>query len=78
MAGATGYVGGRLLSRLENDGHKVRCMARRPAFLQNRISSNTKIVKGDVLDLKSLEVALSGVHTAYYLVHSMGAPGEFE
>lgn len=78
LAGATGYVGGRLLSRLENDGHKVRCMARRPAFLQNRVSSNTKIVKGDVLDLKSLEVALSGVHTAYYLVHSMGAPGEFE
>ena len=30
LTGATGYVGGRLLQRLQEDGHKVRCLARRP------------------------------------------------
>ena len=36
------------------------------------------MVRGDVLNPDSLESALRGVHTAYYLVHSMGAVGDFE
>jgi uncharacterized protein YbjT (DUF2867 family) len=35
------------------------------------------VVQGDVLDLDSLLVALKGVHTAYYLVHSMGSARSF-
>jgi uncharacterized protein YbjT (DUF2867 family) len=38
---------------------------------------NTEIVRGDVLDAASLEAALEGIHTAYYLVHSMDAAGRF-
>ena len=33
---------------------------------------------GDVLDPGSLSRALRGVHTAYYLIHSMDGPGGFE
>ena len=33
---------------------------------------------GDVLDPDSLRAALAGVHTAFYLVHSMGSAGSFE
>ena len=33
---------------------------------------------GDVLDRESLEHALAGVDTAYYLVHSMGSGSRFE
>jgi len=53
-------------------------LARHPEFLQPRVDPNTGVVKGDCLDLASLEPALAGVHTAYYLVHSMGSSGKLE
>jgi len=78
LTGATGYVGGRLLQALEHDGHRVRCLARRPEFLRQRVAPSTEVVAGDVLDRHSLDLALHGVDFAYYLVHSMGSGGSFE
>src|SRR3990170_7211817 len=78
LTGASGYVGGRLLSALEAAGHRVKCLARRPEFLQSRVASTTQVVKGDVLDPESLAEALVGVDTAYYLVHAMGSGNAFE
>ena len=78
LTGATGYVGGRLLRVLEQHGHRVRCLARRPEFLKPKVSPETEIVAGDVLDPDSLSAALRGVNVAYYLVHSMGSAGSFE
>ena len=78
LTGATGYVGGRLLRALESAKHPVRCLARRPEFLTNRVGPTTEIVQGDVLDAASLQTALQGITTAYYLVHSMGSSGEFQ
>ena len=75
LTGATGYIGGRLLRSLEEQGHAVRCLARQPAKVApTRLS--TEIVAGDCLDEASLDRALSGVQCAYYLVHSMAA-GDF-
>ena len=78
LTGATGYVGGRLLPLLEMQGKKVRCIARKPEHLLGRVSPQTEVVPGDVLDLDSLHTAFEGIETAYYLVHSMGSTGEFE
>jgi len=78
LTGATGYVGGRLLQALEQKGHRVRCLARRPEFLKPRAAAATEIVAGDVLDRNSLGPALSGASVAYYMVHSMGSAGSFE
>lgn len=78
LTGATGYVGGRLLTALISCGHQVRCLARRPEFLRDRVPPGTEIVEGDVLDRQSLTRAMKGVDTAYYLVHSMGASPDFE
>lgn len=78
LTGATGYVGGRLLKALEGTGRRVRCLARRPEFLQAKVAPQTEVVAGDVLDKSSLNKGLQGVHTAYYLVHSMGSAGAFE
>ena len=36
LTGASGYVGGRLLGLLESQGHRVRCLARRPAALEHK------------------------------------------
>jgi uncharacterized protein YbjT (DUF2867 family) len=78
LTGASGYVGGRLLYRLEASGRPLRCLTRRPALLRDRVAAHTDVVEGDVLDRASLDVALRGVHTACYLVHSMGGGGDFE
>jgi uncharacterized protein YbjT (DUF2867 family) len=78
LTGASGYVGGRLLRALEARGETVRCIARRPGYLISRASADTDVVKGDVLDRRSLAPALQGVDTAYYMVHSMGSTGDFE
>jgi uncharacterized protein YbjT (DUF2867 family) len=78
LTGATGYVGGRLLSDLEERSEAVRCLARRPENLQPRVGPTTEVFQGDVMDIASLAAAMQGVHTAYYLVHAMGSEGDFE
>lgn len=77
LTGATGYVGGKLLPVLEEQGRKVRCLARTPAKLQSRLGPGSEAVKGDLLEPASLEKAMEGVDAAYYLVHSMEAGPAF-
>ena len=78
LTGATGYIGGRLLKALEATGRPLRCLARRPDALRAKAADTTEIVAGDLQDAQALAAALNGVHTAYYLVHSMGDAIEFE
>ena len=78
LTGATGYVGGRLLPRLERLGSRVRCAVRRPEALRDRVSPTTEVVVADVLDQASLDAALTGMDTAFYLIHSMGTDRDFE
>lgn len=78
LTGATGYVGRQLLPRLERTGRPVRCLARRPDALAGVAAPATEITRGDVIDPSALDAALAGVHTAYYLVHSLAAGRNFE
>ncbi len=78
LTGATGYVGGRLLKELESLRVPVRCLARRPEYLRERVACETEVIGGDVLDPASLTAPFQGVDTAYYLIHSMGSAGSFE
>jgi len=72
LTGASGYVGGRLLSELERRGVPLRCFVRRPDSLRGRAAPSTEIAAGDALDPASVARALEGVSTVYYLIHSMG------
>jgi uncharacterized protein YbjT (DUF2867 family) len=78
LTGATGYIGARLLRRLERDGSAVRCLCRNPEALGWRVAPGTEVVQGDLLQPASLGDALCGVDTAFYLVHSMNSREEFE
>jgi uncharacterized protein YbjT (DUF2867 family) len=78
LTGGSGYVGGRLTPLLEKQEVRLRCMARSPEKMLSRVQPSTEIVQGDVLDLPSLDRALQGVHTAYYLVHLMSGSKDFE
>ena len=78
LTGATGYIGGRLLGRLQREGLPVRCLCRNPEALGRRVAPTTELVQGDLLRPASLRTSLAGVDTAFYLVHSMKAGQEFE
>lgn len=78
LAGASGYVGGRLLPLLERQPAALRCLVRNPDKLRPLVKETTQVVKGDVLDPSSLDEAFRGVHTAYYLVHLMSGSKDFE
>ena len=78
IVGATGYVGGRLIPLLEQQPVTLRCLARQPDRLRASVKDSTQVVQGDVLDAASLDKALQGVHTAYYLVHLMSGSKDFE
>ena len=78
VTGATGYIGGRLVPRLLEAGHRVRCLAREPRKLDGRpwaSDPRVEVVAGDTSDIASLRRALEGCGAAYYLVHSMVAAG---
>ena len=77
LTGATGYVGGRLLERFEQQGQPVRCLARRPEYLEGRVATTTEVALGDVLEESTLAPALAGADVAYYLIHSMGGGPDF-
>lgn len=73
MAGATGFVGRRLVDALTGEGHDVRAMTRRPDAYRGAGTP----VAGDVGDAASLRAAMAGCEAAYYLVHSLAQP-DFE
>src|SRR5947209_7722260 len=75
LTGGSGYVGGRLIPLLEQRRATFRCLARDPERMRSLVLPTTEVVRGDVLDRPSLDVALRGVHTAYYLVHLMSGAG---
>jgi uncharacterized protein YbjT (DUF2867 family) len=72
VTGASGYIASRLIPRLLEKGYRVRALARQPEQLGTRAwAKDVEFVRGDVTDPDSLARALTGVHTAYYLIHSM-------
>jgi uncharacterized protein YbjT (DUF2867 family) len=76
VAGATGYVGGRLVPRLLSAGYRVRALGRSVEKLACRPwgrDPNVELAQGDVLDAGSMERAADGCGAAFYLVHSMTA-----
>ncbi len=74
VLGATGYVGGRLVARLLEEGFHVRATGRSADKLKSRYwaqHAQVDLVSVDVHDPDSLRKALQGMDVAFYLVHSM-------
>ncbi|MFA5802565.1 MAG: NAD(P)H-binding protein [Thermoleophilia bacterium] len=78
LTGATGFIGGRLLYRLDHEGYRVRSLVRSRAKLKihGQLDQAMEVVTGDLLDASTLPGTMEGIDTAYYLVHSMGGRDE--
>ncbi|APD10308.1 MULTISPECIES: SDR family oxidoreductase [Thermus] len=79
VTGATGYVGGRLVPRLLERGHRVRVLVRDARRLGGRPwAERVEVVEGSLEDEGALLRALEGVEAAYYLVHAMLSEARFQ
>jgi len=80
VLGATGFVGSALVAELLKRQIKIRVLARSRAKVSSLFSTirDIEVVEGDVLADKGLGEALQGIHTAYYLIHSLGGQSLFK
>ena len=81
VTGASGYIGGRLVPQLLVRGYQVRAMVRRDSPEFYELWPGVEIAVADALDERtaSLEQALEGIDTAFYLLHSLYlGPKKFE
>lgn len=79
VTGATGYIGGRLVPELLVRGYQVRVMVRADLRGHSDLWPEAEVVVADAFNPEELRVALKGVHTAFYLIHSLIlGPDEFE
>jgi len=70
VTGASGYVGGHLVTELLRRDRNVRALARDPA--RSPQPAGVDVRSGDAQSGRGLHEALDGCRTAYYLIHSMG------
>jgi uncharacterized protein YbjT (DUF2867 family) len=62
LAGATGYIGGRLAARLLDKGYAVRALARNPGKLADASwRDRAEVVRGDLAEPDSLIATFDGV-----------------
>ena len=80
VLGATGFVGRALVAELLKRKVKVRVLARSRAKVSSLFPNirDIEVVEGDVLANKGLLDALRGIHTAFYLIHSLGGQSLFK
>ncbi|MFC2097193.1 SDR family oxidoreductase [Bacteroidota bacterium] len=71
VTGATGYIGGRLVSVLLERGYSVRVMVRVGSPEQKERWPGAEIMESDTLDMHKLEACLQGVDIVFYLIHSL-------
>ena len=79
VTGASGYVGGRLVRDLVDDKCLVRILVRdAQKVAEQPWAHQVEIVEGNANNPSDLRRALNGVHTAFYLLHSINAGKNFD
>lgn len=87
IAGATGYIGRRVLKILSERNLSVRCLVRKPTIqkldalgIAKAENKNISYISGNALDYDSLLAAAKGADIVYYFIHHMasGKPGDEE
>lgn len=79
VTGASGYVGGRLARELVADKADLRILVRDPSKVKGQgWAQSVEIIAGNANNDTDLDKALEGIHTAYYLLHSINMGKHFD
>ena len=68
LTGATGFIGRHLATRLSSDGHRIRCLVRRPeaaSWLGDL--PGVEILEGDLADEDALLAGVAGADLVFHL-----------
>ncbi len=72
LTGSTGYIGRRLKQKLLDDTNvELKLLVRNKNSISLEAKQSAEVIEGDTFNLAVLKEALSGVDTAYYLIHSL-------
>jgi uncharacterized protein YbjT (DUF2867 family) len=81
VAGGSGFIGSRLIKKLDTDIHhgvpqfggaEILCLTRDPESIKGMFSEDVRLVRADVSNYEDLTGVMSEqIDIAYYLVHSM-------
>lgn len=71
VIGASGFVGKALAWQLLADGYGVRCLARKPAKVDDLVTAGCEVAQGDISDPESIQQALQSVDAVYISIHTL-------
>jgi nucleoside-diphosphate-sugar epimerase len=77
VTGGSGFIGGRLVSRLVGEGRQVRALARSEASAQRVAELGAEPVRGDIDDRASLAAGAAGAEVAFHLAAHLGEWGDW-
>jgi len=80
VTGATGFIGGRLVRCLRENGHDVVALARNPDKTRDLVDLGVTVCRGDITDRSSLKAPMLGVDGVFHVAawYKLGAPDYHE
>jgi len=72
VTGATGFIGGRLVNSLRQQGDEVRALVRDPRRAQALKAQGVALVEGDITDAATLKPAVEGVTDVFHCAAILG------
>jgi nucleoside-diphosphate-sugar epimerase len=78
VTGGSGFIGGRLITRLLAEGWTVRALARSDAAADAVEALGAEAVRGDLADRPSLAAGAAGAEVAFHLAAHLGEWGRWE
>lgn len=78
ITGGSGFIGGRLIERLREDGHEVQALARSDAAAERIQSRGGTAARGDLADVEAMRNAASGCEWAFHAAATLGDWGKRE
>lgn len=75
VTGATGNLGNAIVRQLVGNNRAVRCLVRDIKYAKTVLPVSVDLVKGDLTDQKSIEIAMKGVKSVF---HAGGMPEQWQ
>ena len=75
VTGATGFVGGRLVKALLQEGYSVTCLVRKTSNTRTLQEMPVRLVVGDLENRETVRDAVRGIDTVYHLAGAIKAAG---
>lgn len=69
ITGATGFVGSRVVGRMAQSGHEMRCLVRRTSRTETLEAIGAEMAYGDVTDLASVREGMAGCDAVIHLAN---------